>query len=169
MPKYGNASAWSRRLPLRGDILEVGQRLEVGPQMVGVEAGLEPPPAEPLRLLVATGSEQRRDPRPIPVASSHLLEREGPQLLQVPGRELVRRAFLEEGERLFGAAGREQAGRDGGRPLRGPSGPFVLDECVDIALVVGDVLQGTPERAGGCVVTHPSSSGAPPERPSAAP
>src|SRR4051812_16245696 len=61
----------------------------------------------------------------------------------------------ESGERLLGAAGREQAGRDRGRPLRRPSALLVPDERVHVALVVGDVLQGATERAGGRVVPAP--------------
>jgi hypothetical protein len=143
------------RLPLRRDVLEVGQRLEVRAQVLGVEPGLEPCPAEPLRLLLATGGEQRRHPGPVPVAGPRLLEREGPQLLQVPERELGRGTPLEGGERLVHPPGREQAGRDRGRPPRRAPALLVPDERVHVALVVGDVLQGATERAGGRVVPAP--------------
>ena len=81
-----------------------------------IEAGLEPRPAEPLRLVLAAGGEERRDPGLIPVAGSRPRQREGPLILEVSGGRLGRRTFLEEGERLVGASGGEQAGRDrGGR------------------------------------------------------
>ena len=104
--------------PRRGDVLEVGQRLEVRTQVLGVEPGLKPRPAEPLRLLLTTRGQERRDPGSIPVAGSRLLEREGPSLLEIPGRELGRCPRLKGGEGLLGAAGREQTGRDRRRPLR---------------------------------------------------
>jgi hypothetical protein len=105
------------RLPLRDDVLEVGQGLEVGAQVAGIEPGLEPRLAEPLRLVMAAGGEERRDPGPVPIVGTRSTQGEGPLVIvEVSGGRLGRRTLLQEGERLLGTPGGEQAGRDRGRP-----------------------------------------------------
>ena len=104
------------RLPFRHDVLEIRQGLEVGAQVRRIEAGLEPRPAEPLRLLLAAGGEERRDPGPLPLAGPRSFQPEGPFILEVSGGGLGGRALLEEGERFVGAAGGEQTARDRGGP-----------------------------------------------------
>ena len=59
-------------------------------------------------------------------------------------------------QRLFGAAGGEQATRDLGRDLRDLSRSCVIlrDEGVDVALRVGDVSQGQMDDAGPMAVLY---------------
>jgi hypothetical protein len=102
------AEGMLERLPLRNDVLEVGQRLEVGAQMGGIEAGLEPGPAEPLRLVLPAGGEERRHPDLVPGVGARARQGEGPFLLEVPGGRLGRRPLLEDGERLLGPPGSER-------------------------------------------------------------
>jgi hypothetical protein len=74
------------RLPFRQHVLEIRQGLEVGAQVGGIEARLEPRPAEPLRLVLAARGEECRDPGLIPIVSSRSRQREGPLvLLEVSG------------------------------------------------------------------------------------
>ena len=157
------------RLPFRQHVLEIGQGLEVGAQVGSIEAGFEPRPAELLGLVLAAGGEERLDPGPLPVVGSRSFQREGPLILEVSGGRLGRRPLLEEDERLLGASGGEQAGRDRGGAVWRSSAGLLRDERVDVAFVVGDVLQGAAERAGRGVEAALRPSGAPPRRPSIAP
>ena len=102
------------RLPFRHHVLEVGQGLEIGAQVGGIEAGFEPRPAEPLGLVLAAGGKKRFDPGPLPVAGSRSFQREGPLILEVSGGRLGWRTLLEENEGFLGASGGEQAARDRG-------------------------------------------------------